>query len=162
MFYSGHCAGDAQPVAVPSQRWLTEDPKGNQFLDTMREEFRALVADPENIDVDFANFPYPVGKGLKDRLLCTAFLHFKRQIYTSFVSELSSMSPRILLTGPYGSNRCQEAIFRALAKEMGSKLLVYDRAMLGLECEAWDENVDDAGRGAAGLAGFQSSLRSGH
>ena len=117
-------------------------------MESAREEVRQLVVDPDNIDIDFTNFPYHIGRGLRDRLLYAAFLHFRRQHYASFVSELSNMSPKILLTGPYGSNKCQEAIVHALAKEAGSRILIYDQAALGLECQSWDDGGDELGNGS--------------
>eukprot|EP00803_Ostreobium_quekettii_P008965 evm.model.scf_1256.3 EVM.evm.TU.scf_1256.3 scf_1256:30246-44664(-) len=141
--------GEPPPLGGPPQKWPSEDAKAGRLLEGLREDFHQMVVDPDNLGMSFDDLPYPIGKGLKDRLLYTAFLHVKRQVYTSFVSELPSMSPRILLSGPYGSSRCQEAIVRALAHEVGSKVVAYDRALLGLECEPWDETGEEAGGAGA-------------
>lgn len=51
-------------------------------------------------------------------------------------SELSSLSNRVLLAGPYGCDLYQAALLQALAHELGAVLLTYEKSSLGLEHKA--------------------------
>ncbi|GMH36390.1 hypothetical protein BSKO_04258 [Bryopsis sp. KO-2023] len=122
--------------------WAPDNSKVNKQLENLCDEFREFIVLPENLDVSLKDFPYHIGEGLKERLLHTAFVHFQRPQYRSYISDLASMSSRILLTGPAGSSRCQEALVKALAKDVGARVLAFDKVQFGVDGDHVDQECD--------------------
>ncbi|PPD83253.1 hypothetical protein GOBAR_DD19821 [Gossypium barbadense] len=50
--------------------------------------------------------------------------------FAKYASDLPTMSPRILLSGPAGSEIYQETLVKALAKHFGARLLIVDSLLL--------------------------------
>ena len=73
---------------------------------------------------------------VQERLTATAVLHLQRPSFVPFTASLPSMSPCVLLCGPYGSELYQSALVSALALACKARLLVMDRWQLGLDSAA--------------------------
>ncbi|KAG5080169.1 hypothetical protein JHK86_004234 [Glycine max] len=83
------------------------------FKDSLQQ--RILKA--EKIDVSFETFPY--------------YLRFKQcKGFGKYASDLPSVSPRIVLSGPAGSEIYQETLSKALVKHFGARLLIVDSLSL--------------------------------
>eukprot|EP00271_Cylindrocystis_brebissonii_P011385 TRINITY_DN2881_c0_g1_i1.p1 TRINITY_DN2881_c0_g1~~TRINITY_DN2881_c0_g1_i1.p1 ORF type:complete len:1004 (+),score=276.61 TRINITY_DN2881_c0_g1_i1:34-3012(+) len=87
----------------------------------------------DDVDVTFEEFPYYLSDATKMALLDSTFIHLKRPEFAKYTADMPTMSPRILLTGPPGSETYQEALVKALAKHLQVKLLIFDSAAAYLE-----------------------------
>eukprot|EP00268_Persea_americana_P067934 TRINITY_DN93_c0_g1_i8.p1 TRINITY_DN93_c0_g1~~TRINITY_DN93_c0_g1_i8.p1 ORF type:complete len:1266 (-),score=328.74 TRINITY_DN93_c0_g1_i8:375-4172(-) len=94
-----------------------------------KEEMQAGIIDGRNIEVSFDNFPYYLSESTKYLLITAAFIHLKKSEFTKFTTELPTVSPRILLSGPAGSEIYQEMLSKALANHFGAKLLIFDTGL---------------------------------
>ncbi|KAK9104166.1 hypothetical protein Scep_021010 [Stephania cephalantha] len=98
----------------------------------LKEDIRSSILDGKQMDVSFEKFSYFLSESTKNVLVAASYIHLKRGEYTKFTSELPTVSPRILLTGPAGSDIYQEMLSKALANHFGAKLLIFDgQALLG-------------------------------
>ncbi|XP_062115969.1 uncharacterized protein LOC133830079 isoform X2 [Humulus lupulus] len=91
-----------------------------------KEDIRAGILDGKNIDVSFDNFPYYLSENTKNVLIAASFIHLKHREHAKYTSQLSTVNPRILLSGPAGSEIYQEMLAKALANYFGAKLLIFD------------------------------------
>ncbi|URE23310.1 Holliday junction DNA helicase ruvB N-terminus [Musa troglodytarum] len=90
------------------------------------------IIDAGDIEVSFENFSYYLSENTKQPLLSCAFVHLKCKDLLKYTTEISSLSQRVLLSGPPGSEIYQETLVKALAKEFGARLLIVDCfALLG-------------------------------
>ncbi|KAK7270209.1 hypothetical protein RIF29_23193 [Crotalaria pallida] len=108
------------------------------FKDSLLQKI--LIAD--NIDVSFENFPYYLSDTTKNILIASSYIHLKCNGFGKYASDLPSVSPRILLSGPAGSEIYQETLCKALAKHFGAKILIVDS--LSLPGGAPSKEVDSA------------------
>jgi hypothetical protein len=60
------------------------------------------------------------------------FISFIILIYVKYTSDLPSVSRRILLEGPTGTDLYQETLVKALAKQFNAQLLMLDQSYLYL------------------------------
>ncbi|GLU07398.1 hypothetical protein SLE2022_243580 [Rubroshorea leprosula] len=88
------------------------------------------IFNPDNIEVSFENFPYYLSETTKNVLISSTYVHLKCNKFAKYASNLSTMSPRILISGPAGSEIYQETLAKALAKYFGARLLVVDSLRL--------------------------------
>ncbi|XP_018437210.1 uncharacterized protein LOC108809559 isoform X2 [Raphanus sativus] len=96
-----------------------------------KDFLRAGVLNPQDIDVSFDNFPYYLSGTTKDVLITSTYVHMKSQSkFAKYASDLSTVCPRILLSGPAGSEIYQEVLAKALAKNFGAKLMIVDSLLL--------------------------------
>uniref|UniRef100_A0A2P2MTR4 Uncharacterized protein LOC105642502 n=1 Tax=Rhizophora mucronata TaxID=61149 RepID=A0A2P2MTR4_RHIMU len=96
-----------------------------------KENLRQGILNPENIEVSFESFPYYLSDTTKKVLIGNAFIHLKcNNKVAKFSCDLSTVSPRVLLSGPAGSEIYQETLTKALAKDVGARLLIVDSLML--------------------------------
>ncbi|GAV56541.1 AAA domain-containing protein/FHA domain-containing protein [Cephalotus follicularis] len=91
-----------------------------------REDIHAGILDGTNIQVSFDNFPYYLSENTKNVLVAASFIHLKHKEHAKYTSELTTVNPRILLSGPAGSEIYQEMLAKALANYFGAKLLIFD------------------------------------
>ncbi|XP_027364490.1 uncharacterized protein LOC113871597 isoform X1 [Abrus precatorius] len=105
---------------------ILESTRQQAFKDSLLQ--RILKA--ENIDVSFETFPYYLSDTTKNVLIASTFIHLKCNGYGKYASDLPSVSPRILLSGPAGSEIYQETLSKALAKHFGARLLIVDSLSL--------------------------------
>ncbi|KAJ7972950.1 AAA-type ATPase family protein [Quillaja saponaria] len=85
---------------------------------------------PDDIAVSFESFPYYLSDTTKNVLVASTYIHLKCNGFAKYTSELPTVCPRILLSGPAGSEIYQENMAKALAKHFGAQLLVVDSLLL--------------------------------
>ncbi|GER43720.1 AAA-type ATPase family protein [Striga asiatica] len=95
-----------------------------------RDSLQQRLVDGKDIDVSFENFPYYLSETTKNVLIASTYIHLKCNNFARFTSDLPSLCPRILLSGPEGSEIYQETLTKALAKHFGARLLIIDSAIL--------------------------------
>ncbi|PHU15994.1 hypothetical protein BC332_17199 [Capsicum chinense] len=78
-----------------------------------------------------------IRENTKHALIATSYLHLKHNELVKYINELPAVNPRILLSGPAGSEIYQEILVKALTHFYGAKLLIFDR-------EAFRLSVKDA------------------
>ncbi|KAE8703546.1 hypothetical protein F3Y22_tig00110467pilonHSYRG00035 [Hibiscus syriacus] len=100
--------------------------KRQAFKDSLQEG----ILNPDNIDVSFENFSYFLSDTTKKVLIASTYVHLKCNKFAKYASDLPTMSPRILLSGPAGSEIYQETLAKALAKHFGARLLAVDSLLL--------------------------------
>ncbi|KAG9130736.1 hypothetical protein Leryth_012689 [Lithospermum erythrorhizon] len=91
-----------------------------------KDEIHAGIVDGRDIDVSFDKFPYYLSESTKNVLIAASYIHLKHRQQVKYTSELSTLNPRILLSGPAGSEIYQEMLAKALAQYYGAKLLIFD------------------------------------
>ncbi|CAN4093084.1 unnamed protein product [Withania somnifera] len=97
---------------------------------TYKNALEQGVIDSSTIEVSFDNFPYYLCENTKNILTASTYIHLKCNKFAKYTSELPTVCPRILLSGPAGSEIYQETLAKALAKYFGAKLLVVDSLLL--------------------------------
>ncbi|CAI9297175.1 unnamed protein product [Lactuca saligna] len=106
------------PISLASRR--------RAFKDRLRQR----VIDPNTIGVSFDNFPYYLSETTKSVLIASTYIHLKCNQFVKYASNLPTVCPRILLSGPAGSEIYQETLTKALAKHFGARLLLVDSLSL--------------------------------
>ncbi|GMJ05859.1 hypothetical protein like AT4G02480 [Hibiscus trionum] len=91
-----------------------------------KEDILAAILDGSKLEVSFDNFPYYLSENTKNVLIAASIIHLKHKEHAKYTSELTTVNPRILLSGPAGSEICQEMLMKALANYFGAKLLIFD------------------------------------
>ncbi|KAL3517453.1 hypothetical protein ACH5RR_020042 [Cinchona calisaya] len=99
-------------------------------LQAFKDVLRQGVTDPSCIEVTFDNFPYYLSETTKNVLIASTYIPLKRDRFAKYISNLPTLCPRILLSGPAGSDIYQEMLTKALAKHFGAKLLIVDWLLL--------------------------------
>ncbi|KNA08786.1 hypothetical protein SOVF_159610 isoform B [Spinacia oleracea] len=115
-------------------RDLLKDLDRPTFVSTRRQAFKdtlrkAILTDGD-IDVSMESFPYYLSETTKNVLVAAAYIPLKCSKMLKYASELPTVCPRILLSGPAGSEIYQETLAKALAKHFSAKLLVVDSLLL--------------------------------
>ncbi|CAF1715331.1 unnamed protein product [Brassica napus] len=96
-----------------------------------KDSLRGGVLIAQNIDVSLDSFPYFLSATTKDVLIASMYVHMKGgSKFAKYASDLPTTSPRILLSGPAGSEIYQEMLAKALAKNFGAKLMIVDSLLL--------------------------------
>ncbi|KAL5146148.1 ATPase family AAA domain-containing protein FIGL1 [Glycine soja] len=97
-----------------------------------KEDVHAAILDGKEIEVSFDNFPYYLSENTKTVLIAACIIHLKHKEHAKYTTDLTTINPRILLSGPAGSEIYQEMLAKALAKYFGAKLLIFDsHSLLG-------------------------------
>ncbi|KAI7751901.1 hypothetical protein M8C21_002628 [Ambrosia artemisiifolia] len=91
-----------------------------------KDAVKQRVLDPNMIEVSFDNFPYYLSETTKSLLIAPTYIHLKCNKFVKYSSMLPTLSSRILLSGPAGSELYQETLAKALAKHFGAHLLLVD------------------------------------
>uniref|UniRef100_A0A2C9UJ69 AAA+ ATPase domain-containing protein n=1 Tax=Manihot esculenta TaxID=3983 RepID=A0A2C9UJ69_MANES len=91
-----------------------------------KEDIRAGILDGKKIEVSFDDFPYYLSENTKNVLIAASFIHLRHKEHVKYTAELTTINPRILLSGPAGSEIYQEMLAKALANYFGAKLLIFD------------------------------------
>ncbi|CAA3027719.1 AAA domain-containing FHA domain-containing [Olea europaea subsp. europaea] len=91
-----------------------------------REDIIAAILEGGSLEVSFDNFPYYLSESTKNVLIAASYVHLKHKDQVKYASELSNLNPRILLSGPAGSEIYQEMLAKALAHYFGAKLFIFD------------------------------------
>ncbi|XP_025792636.1 uncharacterized protein LOC112873794 isoform X2 [Panicum hallii] len=96
----------------------------------LKEDLVNAMVDPSNISESFDSCPYYLSEHSKCALLSSAYVHLECKNYFKFTKDISSLSQRVLLSGPTGTEIYQEYLVKALAKYFGARLLTVDSSML--------------------------------
>ncbi|XP_059659545.1 uncharacterized protein LOC132306240 [Cornus florida] len=96
------------------------------FVDGLKEG----ILNPNDIEVSFEKFPYYLSETTKTVLIASTYIHMKCNKFVKHASDLPTLCPRILLSGPAGSEMYQETLTKALAKYFGARLLIVDSLLL--------------------------------
>ncbi|MED6184991.1 hypothetical protein PIB30_052748 [Stylosanthes scabra] len=100
--------------------------------EVFKEDVHAAILDGKEIDVSFDNFPYYLSENTKNVLVAACYIHLRHKEREKYSADLTTINPRILLSGPAGSEIYQEMLTKALAKHFGAKLLIFDsHSLLG-------------------------------
>lgn len=101
---------------------------------TRRQEFKEKLQQgilcASNIEVSFEDFPYYLSETTKNVLIASTYIHLKCNKFAKYTSDLPTVIPRILLSGPAGSEIYQEILTKALAKHFGARILMVDSLLL--------------------------------
>ncbi|KAL1216574.1 ATPase family AAA domain-containing protein FIGL1 [Cardamine amara subsp. amara] len=131
--------GSISKILVDERREVKERPKEydrssasvSARRQAHKDSLRGGILNPQDIEVSFENFPYFLSGTTKDVLITSTYVHMKcGSKYAKYASDLSTMCPRILLSGPAGSEIYQEMLAKALAKHFGAKLMIIDSLLL--------------------------------
>ncbi|XP_009342142.2 uncharacterized protein LOC103934149 isoform X2 [Pyrus x bretschneideri] len=95
-----------------------------------KEKLQQGILSPDDIDVSFESFPYYLSETTKKVLIASTHPNLKCSKFGKYFSSLPTGSPRILLSGPAGSEIYQETLAKALAKHFGARLLIVDSLLL--------------------------------
>ncbi|XP_028767336.1 uncharacterized protein LOC114725039 isoform X2 [Neltuma alba] len=95
-----------------------------------KEDVHAAILDGKDMKVSFDNFPYYLSENTKNVLVAACFIHLKHKEHAKYTTDLTTINPRILLSGPAGSEIYQEMLAKALANYFGAKLLIFDSHLL--------------------------------
>ncbi|ONK68251.1 uncharacterized protein A4U43_C05F9300 [Asparagus officinalis] len=93
-----------------------------------KDNLKKGILNASDLEVSFESFPYYLSEITKNVLLSCAYVHLECKM--KFAPEISSLSHRILLSGPTGSEIYQETLIKALAKQFGAKLMMIDSLLL--------------------------------
>lgn len=67
-----------------------------------RQTFQQLMVPSKDIPISFQNFPYHLNNNLKRLLVNSVYIFLEQPNYVKYTSELTSVSRKILLSGPSG------------------------------------------------------------
>ncbi|CAH8294468.1 unnamed protein product [Eruca vesicaria subsp. sativa] len=96
-----------------------------------KDSLRGGVLNAQDIEVSLESFPYFLSATTKDVLIASMYVHMKGgSKFAKYASDLSTTCPRILLSGPAGSEIYQEMLAKALAKRFEAKLMIVDSLLL--------------------------------
>lgn len=95
-----------------------------------KDKLRQGVLNLADIEVSFESFPYYLSDATKNILIASTYIHLKCNKFTKYTSDLPSVIPRILLSGPAGSEIYQETLVKALAKYFDARLLIVESLLL--------------------------------
>lgn len=118
---------------LEDQREVLKDLASSSTLPSTRcqafkDSLKKGILNASDIEVSFDSFPYYLSDNTKKILLSCAYVHLECKM--KFAPEISSLSQRILLSGPVGSEIYQETLAKALAKQFGAKLMIIDSLLL--------------------------------
>ncbi|XP_059295033.1 uncharacterized protein LOC132048122 isoform X1 [Lycium ferocissimum] len=97
---------------------------------TFKNALQQGVVDFTNIEVAFEKFPYYLSENTRNVLIASTYIHLKCNKFAKYTPDLPTVCPRILLSGPAGSEIYQETLAKALAKHFSAKLLIVDSLLL--------------------------------
>ncbi|GLT75264.1 hypothetical protein SLA2020_470000 [Shorea laevis] len=108
---------DSQPASTSSM---------SHQCAVFRDKIKDEILDGRNSEVSFDSFPYYLSENTKNVLIAASYIHLKHKEHAKYTLDLTTVHPRILLSGPAGSEIYQEMLAKALAHYFGAKLLIFD------------------------------------
>ncbi|XP_018470189.1 uncharacterized protein LOC108841902 [Raphanus sativus] len=108
-----------------------------------REYIQTGIVEGKSLDVSFESFPYYLSENTKAILIAASHIHLTQKEFPKYAYDFTNLSPRILLSGPAGSEIYQEMLSKALAKYFKAKLLIFDSHTLGALTAKEIESLDD-------------------
>ncbi|XP_047940759.1 uncharacterized protein LOC125188062 isoform X1 [Salvia hispanica] len=123
--------GNVESGLEEDRDWVRDPAPASQSVmcsrsSAFRDDLIAAILDGRNLDVSFDNFPYYLSESTKSVLIAASYIQLKHKDQVKLTSELPTLNPRILLSGPAGSDIYQEMLAKALAHYFGAKLLIFD------------------------------------
>ncbi|XP_010473425.1 PREDICTED: uncharacterized protein LOC104752866 [Camelina sativa] len=102
--------------------------RGSQLAARFKKYIQAGIVDCERLEFSLDEFPYYLSESTKNALLAVSHVHLKKKNkgYAQYASDFTTLNPRILLSGPAGSEIYQEILVKALANHFKAKLLIFD------------------------------------
>ncbi|KAM1449633.1 hypothetical protein ACFX1R_009299 [Malus domestica] len=97
-----------------------------QRRQAFKEKLQQGILRPGDTDVSFESFPYYLSDTTKKVLIASTLPNLRCSKFGKHFSSLPTGSPRILLSGPAGSEIYQETLAKALAKHFDARLLIVD------------------------------------
>lgn len=138
---------------LDQQKDLKDRPKdmdGIVLMSKRRQSFKEglqqRILRSENIEVSIESFPYYLSETTRNVLIASTYIQLKCNGFAKFTVDLPSVCPRILLSGPAGSEIYQETLAKALAKHFGATLLVVDSLLLPGGSSAKETEVRESSR----------------
>ncbi|KAJ3681380.1 hypothetical protein LUZ60_015869 [Juncus effusus] len=116
--------------AVQEQRASSSSSIPASKCKAFKDKLMEKIVNPGDIEASLDNFPYFLSENTKNMLVSCAYIHLERKEFIKYVSDISSINPRILLSGPAGSDIYQETLVKALAKHFGARVLIVDSLLL--------------------------------
>ncbi|OAP12488.1 hypothetical protein AXX17_AT1G55390 [Arabidopsis thaliana] len=118
---------DSKMEILDEENEVTRNRRAQQAA-KFREYIRAGIVDGKRLEFSFENFPYYLSEHTKYVLLAVSDMHLNKMNigYAPYASDLTILNPRILLSGPAGSEIYQEILAKALANSFNAKLLIFD------------------------------------
>ncbi|XP_078159905.1 uncharacterized protein LOC144555446 isoform X1 [Carex rostrata] len=96
----------------------------------LKETLKQSVLEPSEIQCSFDDFPYYLSENTKNAIVADAFVHLKCKDFQKLTKNISSLSQRMLLTGPAGTEIYQETMGKAVAKHFDARFLLVDCLLL--------------------------------
>ncbi|KAL8094541.1 hypothetical protein AgCh_036175 [Apium graveolens] len=128
----------------------SKDMDGTVLMSKRRQSFKEALQQrilrSENIEVSIESFPYYLSETTRNVLIASTHIQLKCNGFTKFTVDLPSVCPRILLSGPAGSEIYQETLAKALAKHFGATLLIVDSLLLPGGSSAKETEVRESSR----------------
>lgn len=115
------------PIETPSEMDLESESNTNKLTkESILKEFDDMAIDSDCINESFDNIEFPLNPGFVQAFKNLVRIYLMNPSYLSYTEKLQTITRKILLNGPSGSELMQDAIIRALAKEFKAKLLFID------------------------------------
>ncbi|CAD6203404.1 unnamed protein product [Miscanthus lutarioriparius] len=111
-------------------QFSSEDNISSGRCQLVKEDLINATVDASDISESFDSCPYYLSEHTKCALMSSAYVHLHCKNYFKFTKDISSLSQRVLLSGPTGTDIYQEYLVKALAKYFGARLLTVDSSML--------------------------------
>ncbi|XP_074268543.1 uncharacterized protein LOC141591935 isoform X2 [Silene latifolia] len=115
-------------------REMLKDLENPNVASTRRQAFKDTLSktmlSSHEIDVSLETFPYYLSETTKTILIAATYIPLKHGKKLNYTSDLPTVCPKILLSGPAGSEIYQETLVKALAKHYGAKLLIVESLLL--------------------------------
>ncbi|KAL1553960.1 hypothetical protein AAHA92_14573 [Salvia divinorum] len=123
--------GNVESGLEANRDWVRDPAPASQSVmcsrgSAFRDDLIAAILDGRDLEVSFDNFPYYLSESTKSVLIAASYIQLKHKDQVKLTSELPTLNPRILLSGPAGSDIYQEMLAKALAHYFGAKLLIFD------------------------------------
>ncbi|KAJ4955587.1 hypothetical protein NE237_012370 [Protea cynaroides] len=126
-----------------------------------KDSLQQGILNSNNIEVSLDGFPYYLSDTTKNVLIASTYIHLKSIKFVKFTSDLPTVSPRVLLSGPAGSEIYQETLAKALSKHFGARLLIADSLLLpgGLSSKEMESLKENSKSEKAGLLAKQRATQ---
>ncbi|KAL5713026.1 hypothetical protein ACHQM5_015143 [Ranunculus cassubicifolius] len=112
------------------ERELGDLKDSDNLRQAFKENLQEAILSSSDIEVSFDDFPYYLSDSTKNVLISSTFIRLKCPKFAKHTSDLPTISPQILLSGPSGSEIYQETLIKALAKHFGCRLLTVNSLLL--------------------------------
>lgn len=116
--------------SLDEQREFKELKDSDNLRQTFKDSLCQEIIVSSDIEVSLDDFPYYLSESTKNVLISSTYVHLKCPKFSNHTSDLPTLSPRILLSGPPGSEIYQATLIKALTKHFGARLLIVESLLL--------------------------------